>query len=100
MLSLLHGPTLTAVHMTTVKIIAFIIQTFAGKVTPSLFNTLSRFVIAFLPRSNCHHHPVILELEKRQPVPASTFPTSIFHEVMGLDAVTLVSFMFSFKLAL
>ena len=39
-------------HMTTVKTIASTIQTFVGKVMSLLFNTLSRFVIAFLPRSN------------------------------------------------
>ena len=35
--------------MTTVKIIAMTIQTFGGKVMSLLFNTLSRFVISFLP---------------------------------------------------
>ena len=39
--------------MTTGKAIALTIQTFAGKVMSLLFNTLSRFVIDFLPRSNC-----------------------------------------------
>ena len=38
-------------YMTTGKTIALTIWTFAGKVTSLLFNTLSRFVIAFLPRS-------------------------------------------------
>ena len=38
--------------MTTGKTIALIIQTFVSKVISLLFNTLSRFVIAFLPRSN------------------------------------------------
>ena len=38
-------------HMTTGKTIALTIQTFVGNVMPLLFNTLSRFVIAFLPRS-------------------------------------------------
>ena len=33
------------------KIIALTIQTFVGKVLSLLFNMLSRFVIAFLPRS-------------------------------------------------
>ena len=37
--------------MTTGKIIALTIWTFVGKVMSLLFNTLSRFVIAFLPRS-------------------------------------------------
>ena len=37
--------------MTTGKTIALTVQTFVGKVTSLLFNMLSRFVIAFLPRS-------------------------------------------------
>ena len=40
-------------YMTTGKIIALIIQTFVSKVMSLLFNTLSRFVIAFLPRRKC-----------------------------------------------
>ena len=38
-------------YMTTWKTIALTIRTFVGKVMSLLFNTLSRFVIAFLPRS-------------------------------------------------
>ena len=38
-------------YMTTGKTIALIIQTFVRKVISLLFNMLSRFVIAFLPRS-------------------------------------------------
>ena len=38
-------------YMTTGKTIALIIWTFVGKVISLLFNTLFRFVIAFLPRS-------------------------------------------------
>ena len=38
-------------YVTTEKAIALTIQTFVGKVMSLLFNTLSRFVIAFLPRS-------------------------------------------------
>ena len=37
--------------MTTGKTIALIIWTFVGNVISLLFNMLSRFVIAFLPRS-------------------------------------------------
>ena len=42
---------LSYLYMTTGKAIALTIQTFVGKVMSLLFNTLSRFVIAFLPRS-------------------------------------------------
>ena len=38
-------------YMTTGKTIALTRQTFVGKVMSLLFNTLSRFVIVFLPRS-------------------------------------------------
>ena len=40
-------------YMTTGKTIALTIQTFVGKVMSLLFNMLSRFVIAWLPRSKC-----------------------------------------------
>ena len=39
--------------MTTGKTIALTIRTFVGKAMSLLFNMLSRFVIAFLPRSKC-----------------------------------------------
>ena len=38
-------------YITTRKIIAFTIWTFVGKVMSLLFNMLSKFLIAFLPRS-------------------------------------------------
>ena len=41
-------------YMTTGKTIALTRQTFVGKLVSVLFNMLSRFVIAFLPRSKCH----------------------------------------------
>ena len=40
-------------YMTTGKSIALTIWTFVGKVMSLLFNTMSRLVIAFLPRSKC-----------------------------------------------
>ena len=43
-------------YMTTGKTIALALYTFVSKVTSLLFNTLSQFVIAFLPRSK---HPLI-----------------------------------------
>ena len=39
-------------YVTTEKTIALIIWTFVGKLLSLLFNTLSRFVIAFLPSSS------------------------------------------------
>ena len=49
-LSLLYGPTCTSIHDYW-KAIALTIQTFVSKVISVLLNALSRFVIAFLPRS-------------------------------------------------
>ena len=40
-------------YMTTGKTIALTRQTFVGKVMSLLFTTLSRFVVAFLPKSRC-----------------------------------------------
>ena len=83
--------------MITGKTIALTIQVFVGKVTSLLFNTLSRFVIAFLPESKHlliswlqSPSTVILELKKIKSVTASTFSPSICHEVMVLDAMILV----------
>ena len=42
---------LSHLYLTTGKIIALTIQTFVGKVMSLLFNTVSGFVIAFLPRN-------------------------------------------------
>ena len=47
--NLLYGP--SYLYMTTGKIIAFTIQNFVSKVMSLLFNMLSRFFIAFLPKS-------------------------------------------------
>ena len=43
---------LPQLYIITGKTIALTIQTFVGKVMSLLYNTLSRFVIGFLPRSN------------------------------------------------
>ena len=44
---------LSHLYMMTGKNIALTVQTFVGKVISLLLNMLSRFVIAFLPRSKC-----------------------------------------------
>ena len=44
---------LSHLYMITGKIIPLTIQTFVSKAMSLLFNMLSRFVIAFLPRSKC-----------------------------------------------
>ena len=65
---------------------------------------LSRLVITFLARSKClliswlqSPSAVILEPPKIKPVTVSIVSPSIWHEVMGLDAMILVFWMFSFK---
>ena len=52
MLNFLYGPTLQP-YLSTEKAIAMTRRNFVGKVMSLLFNMLSRFVIAFLPRSTC-----------------------------------------------
>ena len=66
--------------------------TFVGKVTSLLFNTLSRLVIAFLPRSKCLliSSAVILEPRKIKSLTVVVFSPSICHEVMGPDVMILV----------
>ena len=85
-LSLFYGPTLTSIHDYW-KNHSF---DFVSKVLSLLFNTLSRFVIAFLPRSKYlliswpwSPSAVILESKKIKHVTVSTLPPSICHEVMG-----------------
>ena len=92
-------------YMTTGKTIALTIQTFVSRVMSLLSNTLSRFIIAFLPRSKCSLIPglqspytVILEPKKKKSVTTSTFSPSVCHEVMGPDAVILVVFWFFFNI--
>ena len=80
--------------MTTGKTKAVTRWTFVGKVMSLLFNMLSRFVIAFLPRSKHlliswlqSPSAVILEPPKIKSVTVSIVSPSICHEVMGLDAI-------------
>ena len=83
--------------MITGKTIALTLQIFVGKMTSLLFNTLSRFVIAFLSRSKRlliswlqSLSAVILEPKKRQSIVISAVSPYIGHEEMGLDAMILV----------
>ena len=84
-------------YMTTGKTIALTRQTFVGKVIALLFNMPSRLVIAFLPRNkrlltSWLQSPsvVILEPPKIKSVTVSIVSPSIYHEVMGPDAMILV----------
>ena len=60
-------------YMTTGKPIALTIQTFVGKVMSLLFNTLSRFVIAFLLRSK---HLLTLQEQTLTSIPLLTVTCS------------------------
>ena len=84
-------------YMTTGKTKALTRWTFVGKVMSLLFNMLSRFVIAFLPRSK--HlliswlqslSAVILEPKKIKSATVSIGSHFIYHEVMGPDAMILI----------
>ena len=84
-------------YMTTEKIIALTRQAFVGKVMSLLFNMLSRFVIAFLPRSKHlliswlqSPSAVILEPNKIKSVTIAIISPSICHEGMGPDAMIFV----------
>ena len=75
-----------------------------GKVRSLLFNVLSRFVIAFLPKSKClliswlqSPSSLILEPRKIKSVTGSIVSPSVCLEVMGLDAMIFHFWMLSFK---
>ena len=81
---------LSQMDMTTVNTIALTMWTFVSRVTSLLFNTLCRFVLDFLPRSNClliswlqSPSAVTLEPKKRKSVTTSTFSLFICLDAMG-----------------
>ena len=76
---------LSHLYMTTGKTIALTMWIFICKVISLLFNTLSRFVIAFLPKSKCllilwlqSQSTVILEPKKIKSVSVSIFFPHLF----------------------
>ena len=83
-------------YMTTGKTIALTKRTFVSKVMSLLFNTLSKFVMAFLPMGKClliswlqFLSAVILKLKKIKSHCFHFLPP-ICREVMGQDAMILV----------
>ena len=77
--------------------------TFVGKAMSLLFNVLSRFVIAFLPRSKSFNFMAAVTIcsnfgaqENKVCHCFHCFP-SICQQVMGLDAMILVFWILSFK---
>ena len=88
-------------YRTAGKTIALTRQTLFGKVMSLLFNMLSRFVTAFLPRSKQlliswlqSPSAVILDPKKIMSLTVSTVSPSICHVVMGPDAMILVLLTF------
>ena len=86
---------LSNLYMTTRKTIALI---------SLFFSMLSRFAMAFLPKSKRLFIPwlqspstVILEPNKIKSVTVSIFPPTYCHEVIGLDAMILVFWMSGLK---
>ena len=92
-------------YMITGKTIALTRWTFVGTVISQLFNMLSRFVIAFLPRRK---HLLISWLQSPSTVILEPqynkvchcfhhFHIYLSHEVVGLDAMIFIFWMLSFK---
>ena len=84
-------------YMTTGKTIALTRQIFVGKVMSLFLNMQSRLLITFLPRSKYlliswlqSPSAVILESKKIKALSVSIVSPSIYHEVMGPDAMILV----------
>ena len=76
-----------SIHTGLPKIIALTRPTFVGKVMSLSFNTLSRFLMAFLPRSrrpliSWWQSPFALILEPKK-IKSVTVSSSLCHEVMG-----------------
>ena len=90
-------------YMTTGKTIALTRWTLVGRVRSWLFNTLSRLVITFLPRSKRlliswlqSPSAVILGPKKIKSLTVSIVSPHICYEVMGPVAMILVFWMLSF----
>ena len=88
---------LSHLYITTGNTIALTRWAFVGKVMSLLFNMLSRLVITFLPRSKFlliswlhSSSAMISEHKKINAVTVSIVSPSIWHEVMGPDAMILV----------
>ena len=84
-------------YMTKGKTIALIIQTFVGKVMSLLFHMLSRFVIAFLPRSKglliswlqSHQAPPSLGFSRQEHWSGLPFPSTMRESEVTQSCPTL-----------
>ena len=88
-------------YMTTGKTIALTRQSFVGKVMSLLFNRLPRLVVTFLPRSKCLliswlQSPSAVFLEPPK-IKSATVSPSIYHVVMGPDAISINQFLLVFS---
>ena len=102
-LTFLYSPTLTSIHDYW-KNHSFDYRDISWQSNVSVFNMLSRLVIAFLPRSKHlliswlqSPYAVILQPKKIKSLTASIISPSICHKGMGPDATILVFWMLSFK---
>ena len=90
--------------MITGKTIALTRWTFVDKVMSLFFNMLSKLVIVFLPRSKYllilwlkSQSAVIFEPKKIKSVTVPIVFPSIYHKVMGPDAMIFIFWMLNFK---
>ena len=88
---------LTHPYVTTGKTTALTTWTFVDKMISLLFNTLSRFIKAFLPRRMClliswlqSVFTAFLETKEIKSVTVSISSLSICHEMIAMDAMILV----------
>ena len=88
---------LSHLYITTGKTIALTIWTSVNKVMSLLFNTMSWFVIGFLPKSKCllmswlcSPSTVIVEAQENKIFHCFHFFPIYLHEVMGLDTMTFI----------
>ena len=96
-------------YMTTGKTIALTVQTFVGKVMSLLFNKLSRFVVAFLPRTKhclafrsqfrCHFFNEAFPEQPLPPISLYGYPTGIHRVELYGNFVILHSLIFPFLLS-
>ena len=90
-------------NMATGRTIAWTIWSFVGKVMSLLFNMLSRLVIAIFPSRKCLHFMAAVTIckdfraQENKICHCLHFSPSIWHEVMGLDAMILVFWKLSFR---
>ena len=101
--SILWYSAFSHLYMTNGKTILLTVWTLIGKVLSLLFNVQSRFETDLLPRSKYlliswlqSPSAVILEPQKIKSVTFSIVSPSIYHEVIGLDAMIFIYWILSF----